>query len=509
MSPLGEDLGARFAAVSAGVAGGAPQARRVVARAVALRRRRAAVTALVTAALVLSASVVAWAATTAWRDPGVIRLGYATLDFAPTGDASLAVLDPAVATCGAPAPTPTMIDASEGFRIVDQSWVVGTSHAQGTQTGAAVSLVVARDDPTPLPVTLPEPAFVWVADGVVVGWSGDAARPSAGTLVAFADGLPHEVKGSAFGVDVACVGGSPQGGALEQSDYQVYPVVRLVATQETAAVVWLDRVGYGVPVAGQGSSALFVPGSWDCRQSGGAGVSALCAPAAIDGVTVDRSAETVTIPYDTDVYAHDVDVTLVGSPITVHVGPSYRWFDQNRRDLPPVPTAPDDMSCGKLLRTAPTDGADAAAGYPVEVTALRSMTRADIANGATLTLALLPAQADVAEAIAYPEPMHAWIIGWTGLPMGRGSYAAIRQVMGTATVTVADGEDVKLHRFVGASLARVSVADIDWCPGPSNGALAGITFTGPEALTIDGQVSIGDRFGSWDANKPVFDSITG
>ncbi len=471
--------------------------------------------------------------------PEVPRYGVVTLPFADLANQPT-VLDPSVVSCGAPAPKPRHTSGS--FSLSEQAWDVTTEGTNGVISSGGTALFdgdaranvtysarIASSDPEPTPLLVSPVAFVYVQDGVVVGWAGSRFDFGSSAFVTAMPDSARALTGPVPPADTSCVGGAPVAGSVPAGEYQVYPVVRLLASPELAAEAWLFWHGFTVPDMARDASGT--PDSWDCRHPQSYDsrkvTTALCATEPIAGVSINRDAESISVPYTATYFAKNVDNTLVGDPtvVTLKAVPVPSGLTE-------TPASASDLRCGALVANLPGDSWGPAATTPIEQSVVESFGAAEASNEEGLRLAILPATPGVTR-VTYPEPLRTWIYGWnTGA-----QYSDSRvTILGTATATVASGAPIPLDRVAGPSVTTVTLTDVRWCDGPDGPAdpasirgltvtagpaeqildrssatsalVRGLVWAGPVTVTVDGATTTAERFGSWVAETSYFDYLT-
>ena len=471
--------------------------------------------------------------------PDVPRFGIVTLPFTNFANQPT-VLDSSIASCGARAPKPR--DASGAFTLSEQEWDVttdganGVIHSGGTalfdgdaRANVTYSARIASSDPEPTPLLLSPVAFVYVQDGVVVGWAGSRFDFGSSAFVTATSDSAPTLTSPVPSADTSCVGATPVAGSVPAGEYRVYPVVRLLASPELAAEAWLFWHGFTVPDRVRNASAT--PGSWDCRHPQSYDsrkvTTALCATEPIAGVSINLDAESISVPYTDTYFAKPVDETLVGDPtvVTFKAVPAPNGLAES-------PVHARDLTCGARLADLPWDSWGGAPANPIDQSAVESFGAAKASREEGLGLAILPSTPDVTR-VAYPEPLRAWIYGWSTDTQDTDVPATI---LGTATATVASGAPIPLDRVAGPSVTTVTLTDVQWCDGPDGPAdatsirgltvtagpgtqiidgspatsalVGGLIWAGPVTVTVDGVTTTADQFGSWVAETSYFDYLT-
>ncbi len=472
--------------------------------------------------------------------PEVPRFGIVTLPFTDLANQPT-VLDPSVASCGARAPKPR--DTSGAFALTEQAWDVTTDEGNmviysggetapfdgDVQANVTYSARITDSDPEPTPLQISPVAMVYVQDGVVVGWGGSHFDFGSASFLTVTPGFAPTLTSWVYPADTSCVDGAPVAGPLPAGEYQVYPVVRLLASPELAAEAWLFRRGFTVP--DKVSSASDTPGSWDCRHAqsydSGQVTTALCAAGPIAGVSINRDAESISVPYTATYFAKNVDETLIGDPtvVTLKNVPTPNGLAES-------PVSPSDLRCGARLADLPWDSWGGASTNPIDQSVVESFGAAEASSEEGLRLAILPSTPDVTQ-VSYPEPLRVWIYGWDT----DAQHSDIRvNILGTATATVAGGAPIPLDRVAGPSVAPVTLTNVQWCDGPDGPAdatsirgltvtagpatqiidrspatsalVGGLIWAGPVTVTVDGVTTTTDHLASWVAETSYFDDLT-
>ena len=481
--------------------------------------------------------------------PEVPRFGIVTMPFTDLANLP-SVLDPGIASCGARAPRPR--ETSGKFALEEQAWnanalegdIVAYSDggtapfSGGTQATVTYSARITTSDSKLTPLQISPVAMVYVQDGVVMGWGGahfDFGSARFGTMGP--ESVPT-LTGSVAPVETRCVDGAPVAGPLPAGEYQVYPVVRLLASPQIAAEAWLSWLGFAVPDKASGASES--PGSWDCQHALGdadQAASALCAVKPIGAVSINRDAESISIPYTATSFAKVVDETLIGDPTVVTLR------NVRRPDAPAgSPAGTGSLACGVRVANLPWDSWDGAGPDPIDRSVMESFGAAQASRDEGLRLAILPSTPGVTQ-VTYPGPLRVWIYGWSTDAQRTDALHtdALRTntpptILGTATATVAGGAPIPLDRVAGPSVARVTLTDVQWCDGPDGPAdaasirgltvtagpatqildrgpatsalIGGVVSAGRMVVTVDGATTSSDHLATWQAETSSFDDLT-
>ena len=180
--------------------------------------------------------------------PEVPRYGIVTLPFTDLANLPTA-LDPSIASCGAHAPKSR--DASGTFALEEQLWEAGIPEGDvvdySGQAHVSYSARITTSDSGLTPLQISPVAMVYVQDGVVMGWGGAHFDFGSATFLTMTSQVAPTLTGVVTPAETRCVDGTPVAGPLPAGEYQVYPVVRLLASPEIAAEAWLFRRGFAVP----------------------------------------------------------------------------------------------------------------------------------------------------------------------------------------------------------------------------------------------------------------------
>ena len=471
--------------------------------------------------------------------PDVPRFGIVTLPFTDLASQPT-VLDSSIASCGARAPKPR--DASGAFTLSEQAWGVTTDGANGlihpggtalfdgdARANVTYSARIASSDPEPTPLLLSPVAFVYVRDGVVVGWAGSRFDFGSSAFVTATSDSSRTLTSPVPPADTSCVGGTPVAGSVPAGEYRVYPVVRLLASPELAAEAWLFWHGFTVPDRVRNASVT--PGSWDCRHpqsyDSGKVTTALCATEPIAGVSINLDAESISVPYTDTYFAKNVDETLVGDPteVTVKAVPAPGGLAETR-------VRAGDLGCGVRLADLTWDSRGGAPTGPIDESAMESFGAEKASREDGLRLAILPSTPDVSK-VTYPEPLRVWMYGWSTDTQDTDVPPVI---LGTATAAVAGGAPIPLERVAGPSVVPVTLTNVQWCDGPdgpvdaasirgltvtagpgtqiidgspaTSALVGGLIWAGPVTVTVDGVTTTTEFLASWVAETSYFDSLT-
>jgi len=417
--------------------------------------------------------------------------------------------------CGAPAPTP--VSSEDGI-----SWDVGRRDEISSALPVDATLRYADGE---LPASVSGMGFVFVQDGVIVGWVAPwqqgiwADYPTLNR-----DGVP--LSGYFSGLGYLCDahgGGSPN--ILPDGDYEVYPVVVVTASPEDAARAYLMARGYEVPVDQAEGIAAFVPGSWDCSPGGwaharnqgmpwvGARPSVLCADG-LDGVAVDREAKTVTVPYSSFYYTRTASATLIGEPARYTAPDSAAEIGSYSVEFADPVSDPSALTCGRDV------GVNIAMTSPLARTAVASGAIDPSANetlpaGEPARLVLLPTPGTDSSTLAYPDGLRVWLVAHPDPetlappndPEALRPYAYA--VVGTATATVGDGAPIPLDRFSGPSRTTVTLTDVQWCDAAYQPALTNVIVSGLERVATAGASSDATILAEWGVDTDSWSGVGG
>lgn len=471
--------------------------------------------------------------------PEVPRFGIVTLSFTDLANLPT-VLDPSVASCDAPAPKSR--DSAGTFALEEQSWNVRTLDGdiltyldEGTvpfsgeaQADVTFSARITTSNAEATPLQISPVAMVYVQDGVVVGWGGSHFDFSSATFLTMTPVSEPTVTALVTPTEAHCIDGEIVAGPLPPGEYQVYPVVRLLASPEIAAEAWLSRRGFTVP--DKAWSASDSSHSWDCQHALSDSqqvASALCAEEPIAAVSINRDADSMSVPYTATYFAKNVDETLVGDPTVVTLR-NTRAAD----GLAELPAVTDTLRCGVRVTNLPWDSWDGAVPDPIDQSVMESFGAAEASRDEGLRVAILPSTPDVTQVI-FPEALRVWVYGWSTNALHTDDPAAI---LGTATATVAGGTPIALDRIAGPSVAPVTLTDVQWCDGPdgpvdaesirglnvtagpaeqflyrspaTSALVGGLVWAGPMVVTVDGATITTDHLASWVAETSSFDYLT-
>jgi hypothetical protein len=411
-------------------------------------------------------------------------LGTVTLPFDST-NAPVGNLAPLGLACGDPAPTP--VTKSEGLEF-DARKTPGELFS-----GAGVTTILRSTGGDIVPASVSPLEFIVVRDGVVAGWTDAGNWPDYRHV---GPDLLNSIRGNFYPDGFICPG-LESNGAFAPGDYEAFPVIHVSASPEVAARQWLTLQGFSVPSDEVEGLSVLLPGSWDCRtllESSGPdagtslppgfpGASALCAPPTLAGVTVDRDAKTITLPYTSRLYARSLDVTLVDEPyaftqMAPRNNPGFVGFDMTPAE--PVGDT-SELTCGAHL----DDGANFATGrmsVAVEQSALEQPARSPFADGTTLRIAAVTPSLAPAATVTYPAPLRVWFLANT--PEAPDQPTKLRgpgyTVVGTGTAIVNGGAPLALDRFRGPSITNVTFAALNWCPSSKSLATTVVAFEGVE-----------------------------
>lgn len=489
--------------------------RTLVARRVA--RRRATRLAGATVAALGIAGIAATAAVSLGRDaapavPPETVLGTVTIPFGnPYGTGEAPV--PLGVACGDPAPTP--VTSADGIE-----WDVAAPPG-ALYPGAGITTTLRSTDGEAAPASVSLLGFVIVRDGVVAGWKynsefGDLAEFH--YLDSFSD---DHVRGTIDAPDVVCAGQGSQY-SLAPGDTEWYPIVHVTASPEIAARQYLRLQGFSVPGDSPEELAMYLPGSWDCErllappalgEPAGPpdmpGPTALCAPTTLDGITVDREAKTITVPYTARLYTRTLNVTLVGNPLTFTAPPPAADAPAASTGFDPSPVVPvadtSKLTCGAHVDS----GANAVTGRKsvgVEEGDFMPAEGTTFGTDATVTLALVPPALPASGTVTYPDPLRVWFLADAPIPAN--GLMKLRgpgfTVIGTATAVVNGGAPVSLNRVQGPTTTTVTFTEVTWCQAPEADPTTVIAFEGLERTGDDAgaESSVFDFWFAYDPKDP-------
>jgi hypothetical protein len=319
---------------------------------IARRRRRNAAVAGGSSALALGGLVAAGLLqdsrdqAPASADPNAIE--YVKVEMSGTGGLQ-GFSDPvASVSCGATLPAPKTEDQE-----FTQSVAVDPTAPDGT---LRVNASLHYDGLDRAPAYISAGYAVLTRDGVVVNeypnnTTGDpfGAVTSGETWNAnrVVDGSVFEQQPCRSGVYVEP---SPNDVAYPAGDYLVYVTSQALVSAPVLAERELQDRGYYVAVSSQGA---WNPGSVDCQQAvtsaGGGGTPVQCLDSLPSGVSIDKKANTTTLPYHAANYSGELNVTLVSQPIAVTLDHDITYADLGYASAPTSqPTSNQPLTCGQV-----------------------------------------------------------------------------------------------------------------------------------------------------------------
>ncbi len=418
-------------------------------------------------------------------------LGTVTLPFDPAPADAAEPANPLGLACGDPAPIP--VTSAGGLEWLPRS---GAGNRVDPTHFAAIRMTLRNTSGDTVPAAVSSTGYVLVHDGLVAGWTDAGWNGGVPSYRYLDSGSANVTGGSLIGVNWIC----PEYVAQEQlalGDYQLYPVLHVSASPADAARQWLWLAGYVVPTDDPKDLAILTPGSWDCGSGAGAaaaasgggaspwgGPSALCAPETLAGVSINRDARTITVPYTSRLYKRSLDVTLVGEPLPYTVSTlmdPFGFLGYQGVAAAPIADA-SALECGARV----DDGALAATGHTsavIETGALDIHARTRFDSGTVIDLALMPGALSDPGTIAYPAPMRVWFFAhpsdYAALPLVSDAWYV---VVGTATATVNRGEPLVLDRFAGPRVTSVAFTDVRWCDTGASWPTSLVMFEGTERV---------------------------
>lgn len=392
--------------------------------------------------------------------------------------------------CGDPAPTP--VTSAGGLE-----WLPRPGNDNNLQSNnfrnATFSMTLRNTAGDTVPAAVSPVTFVIVHDGVVAGWTDGSGPLNWGPGYHYLDsGSANITQGQFYGASWNCPENTDQE-QLAVGDYEVYPVLHVSASPADAAREWLRLARYSIPTDDPRDLAILTPGSWDCSDAAGVGVgfgtearfagrSLLCAPESVPGVSVDRDARTVTVPYTSRLYTRSLDVTLVGEPLPYTVSTlmdASSYLGYQGLTVEPIADA-SALQCSARIDDRAVF-ATGRASTAIEATALNLPSRSRFESGTEIDLALMPRALSARGTISYPAPMRVWFLAHP--PGNADDLRALEewyQVVGTATATVNRGEPIALDRIEGPSQTSVEFTDVRWCDEGASWANSLVMFEGTE-----------------------------
>lgn len=448
-------------------------------------RRRAAATVGYGAGSALAVGAVAVAAATlAGREeptPASSLLPMSTPEVAvqpTTSYATVDLTDPVIANrqhatdalCGAPAPIPT--SSSQGisaeFDIITDG--LFTHQTSGEDLHDIGTVVLSGHVEDKLPAYVHQPQAVFVQDGVVVGmgtYDQSVSRHMLsntweGTYPLFLYGLPETC-----GQDEIST-------PLTAGEYDMYVVSRVTASEVEAAVEAAQSSGVRLPPADLLS--VYRPGSYEC-ESLYVGQPLSCDESALPGASIDFEAQTATIPYQTDLFTRELDVTLVSEPITVRV----------EVDVDPPATQSDVRGEPFTAESAPMCGAQYSHAHGTQLMAFTGQSLADLVPGNTLGLGMwLASPAWTEVTVDMPATARVWLMKEQLVPLeGDVGSASLSQVAGWMDIAVRDAGELTIDRYDGPQRWSARVTDMSWCADQQPESIRAGWFVATHSLTDD------------------------
>ncbi len=370
---MSASIDARAAALGAADASPTGATRGLIAR----RRRRNAAVAGGTSALAIGGLVAAGLAqgsrdrAPASADPNAIE--YVKVDMSRTiGEQGFT--DPVTSvSCGAILPAP--VTQKKDFI---QSVAVDPSAPDGT---LRVNASLRYEGPDRAPAYINAGYAVLARDGVVLSQypSMNTGDPFGAVTSGETWKANHLVDGSPF-QQLPCQSGTyaapnPDDVAYPAGDYQVYVVSRVLVSTPALAEHELEDQGYYLAPS---ASGVWNPGSVDCQQavtSAGGGIAPVqCLDSLPSGVSIDKKANTATLPYHSANYSGELNVTLISQPIAVTLDHDITYADLGYVSSPTSqPTSDQPLTCGQVDGTQIFGGnIDAKFAQPVTLASLLS-----------------------------------------------------------------------------------------------------------------------------------------
>ena len=239
-----------------------------------------------------------------WSEPVALNI---------VNDRSLSAFE-ALPECGGQAPA--VRTSYGGIGIGPTLWNGTDNRALAVTFGGTLALSVTADATAPLgtPVVATM-GVIYAQGGVVVGYSTADASPVFGALGV--DALNPSV--GVHARSPFCTGGSVDlADGLPVGDYQAFPVVRIHASPEVAAwrsVIWGPHAAATRTTTDVGPSQA-PPG---CQVIAGAISAPNVPPECSRAAGLDLTGPTALVRYPVDYYTGDLDLPLVGNPVTFSV----------------------------------------------------------------------------------------------------------------------------------------------------------------------------------------------
>ena len=410
----------------------------------------------------------------------------------PDGDYPLFIVQPLVLDfCGEPAPQPLTEEGDfSGDFDIPSEFDFG-QHMPGTVAdGPRADAVVTHHGHEPVPAFAGDPTALFVQDGTVVGAAASLDRAALSTFD------PDESRTYSWHwtgwVENCDVGMSPQ--FLPAGDYEIVFVSRIFNDQTAAARESLRRDNFSLP--GAAELEAFREGShlcdrwemWHVEQP------ITCRPNAVVGFELDEGAGTATIPYDTSLYSHDIDVTFASDPVPVSLGEP----PHSAAHISSIPNLADvgELTCGETYSyfgdgeqnplsatwptrsTLPSRGDHIGAELWVQLTRWQS-AQVDTPDNPRIWIFETERVADLDAASGVETT-----VSFTGYT-----------IVGWLDTESANSTPVDIDVYTGPAAWPLTVADSQWCdgfeasddrsPAAVDMGLTGL-ITAPSTVTLDG-----------------------
>lgn len=394
----------------------------------------------------------------------------------------------ALQRCGAPAPVPTgMVDH---FTLKFDEWspVVSYNDTAPPGEGISANASIRYNSSEPVAVAQTPIVTLLVKDDVVQGY----LWPDYGSLKywTYSDEQPYYggggmLPGGYFCPEVASSSlDGPQPGSLEAGTYQLIPVVRLWANQESAALKYLYTNGIEViELEPSGSPLDLRPGSWDCEQFATYGQSTRSCLGDVTGsAIVNMEAGTVTLPYKPSELTRELDVTVVGAPITITVDEDF--LPEHSRFIDPIELkASDPIACGTVFDYAAHDAMVQIRG---------SLPTTPDGGRASMSATFLPFDKRKA-ALTLGDNVKIWLVGDIGVGYEYfEDHPGNRVVVGVADVAVVGPARIKLDRYAGPTPVELALTQVRMCPDMQDTSPVSMVFLDSTmTVTFDDGASMG------------------
>ncbi|MFW2512384.1 hypothetical protein ACNI3K_01240 [Demequina sp. SO4-13] len=403
---------------------------------------------------------------------------YATVPF-PESDVGLGVVEESE-LCGQPAPQSVAEDEDFSFGSetpltleLDPTTAGMTVRPEDANATVTFTYSGAED----LRAFVDAPHALFLRDGEVVGWD---PMMQESPLITMTPGYSDSQLWRWGGYVVGCDHGGTYG-PLEPGEYETVLVTSIRMDEPSAAIHSLEMQGYTLPPVAD--APAFREGGYECENSQmyfGA-TPLTCVPNALPGVEFDYEALTARVPYESDYYSRDLDLTHVSPPITVTLLDESDQPDTWDYTEPPTYEPGTVPACGDIY-------ADGSYGVLAGVWNESTSDVRDIDERDTLTPSLWRfAFGWTSAEVEVPQAPRLWITRAEDVEVdeedgGSWLYEGHR-IVGWIDTTAVGGTTVSIDRYQGPAPWPLTVSGLEWCDGAGEpGAFDGAFIAEPASI---------------------------